>query len=102
MLTDLRFILKYLYLDDFVLNETKLVESFPNAQFALDVYEIRARIDKNKFEGGLIEYVRKGLICKYELKCSKCICSEINLSEKQWVIFSICRPPNVENFKYLT
>ena len=99
--TDLKVIPEHLSLDDFVLTETKLDESFPNAQSTLDGYEIRARRDRNKFGRGLIEYVRKGLICKrtakYELKSNECICSEINFSKKKWVIFSIYRPPNVEN-----
>ena len=95
-LKDLKVILKYLSLDYFILSETKLDESFPNAQFTLDGYEIRARRDINKFGGGLIESVRKGLICKrtakYELKSNECICSEITFSKKKWVIFSIYRP----------
>ena len=100
-LTDLKVILKYLSLDYFILSETKLDESFPNAQFNLDGYEIRARRDRNKFGGRLIEYVRKSLICKrivkYEPKFNECICSEITFSKKKRVIFSIYRPPNVEN-----
>ena len=99
--TDLKVIPEHLSLDDFVLTETKLDESFPNAQSTLDGYEIRARRDRNKFGRGLIESVRKGLICKrtakYELKSNECICSEITFSKKKWVIFSIYRPPNVEN-----
>ena len=99
--TDLKVIPEHLSLDDFVLTETKLDESFPNAQSTLDGYEIRARKDRNKFGRGLIEYVRKGLICKrtakYEPKSNECICSEITFSKKKWVIFSIYRPPNVEN-----
>ena len=100
-LKDLRVILKYLSLDYFVLNTTKLDESFPKTQFTLDGYEIRARRDRNKFGGGLIEYVRKGLICKkvvkYEPKFNRCICSEMTFSKKKWFIFSIYRPPNVGN-----
>ena len=99
--TDLKVIPEHLSLDDFVLTETKLDESFPNAQSTLDGYEIRARRDRNKFGRGLIESVRKGLICKrtakYELKSNECICSEITFSKKKWVIFSIYRPPNGEN-----
>ena len=83
-LTDLKVILKYLSLDYLILSETKLDESFPNAQFTLDGYEIRARRDRNKFGGGLIEYVRKCLICKrtnkYGLKSNECIRSEITFS----------------------
>ena len=95
-LTDLKAILKYLSLDYFILSETKLDESFPNAQFTLDGYEIRARRDINKFGGGIIEYNRKGLICKrtnkYERKFNECICSGITFSKKKWVIFSIYIP----------
>ena len=36
-------------------------------------------------------------IAKYEPKYSECICSENTFSKKKWVIFSIYRPPNVEN-----
>ena len=61
-LTDLIVILKYLSLDYFVLSEKKLDENFPNAQFTLDGYEIRARRDRDKFGGTLIEHVRIGLI----------------------------------------
>ena len=93
-LTDLKVILKYLSLDYFILSETKLDESFPNAQFTLDGYEIRAGRDRNKFRGGLIEYVRKGLICKrtskYEPKSNECICSEITFSKKSGS-FSVSR-----------
>ena len=100
-LKDLKVMLKYLSLDYFILSETKLDESFPNAQLTLDGYKIRARRDRNKFGGGLIEYVRKGLLCKrtnkYEPKSNECTCSEIIFSKKKWVIFSIYRPPNVEN-----
>ena len=100
-LTDLRVIRKYLSLDYLGLSEPKLDKSFPNAQFTLDGYEIGAKRDRNKFGGGLIVYVRKCLICtrtaKYELKYNECICSEITFSKKKWVIFSIYRPPNVEN-----
>ena len=100
-LTDLKVILKYLLLDYLILSETNIDKSFPNAQFISEGYEIRAKRDRNKFGGGLIEYVRKSLICKrtakYEPKSIECLCSEITFSKKKWVNFSIYRPPNREN-----
>ena len=39
---DLREIIHYLNLDYFVLSETKIVSSFPSAQFAINNYEIKA------------------------------------------------------------
>ena len=46
------------------MNETKLDESFPNAQFKLDGYEIKARRDRDKYGGGLIVFVKGGLFVK--------------------------------------
>ena len=61
---DLREVLKHISLDYFVLSETKLDNSFSCAQFQISGYEIRARRDRNKYGGGLIEFVKKGLIWK--------------------------------------
>ena len=75
-ITDL--ILKTLSLDDYlILSETKIDESFPTAQFNVEGYKIRARRDQDKYVGDLIEFVRRGLICKklrdYEPKHSECL-----------------------------
>ena len=48
-----------LSLDYFVISETNLNESFPSAQFSMNNYEIRNRMDRDKNGGGLIEFVRK-------------------------------------------
>ena len=48
--------------DYFLIRETKLDGSFPNAQLTMSNYEIRAKKDREKYEGGLIEFVRKSLI----------------------------------------
>ena len=66
-------------------------------------YEIRARRDRHKHGGGLIEFVRQGFICKrlkkYEPNYSECICSEFTISKKERICFSIYRPPSTENIK---
>ena len=71
--TDLKEILKDLLLDDLVIRETKLDESFP-------------RKDRHKQGGG---HVRQVFICKrlkkYEPNCSECICSEYTISKKKWI-----------------
>ena len=61
---DLRLTIHDVPLDYFVISETKLHNSFPNAQLTIKNYEIRARRDRYKHGGGLIEFVRKGLTCK--------------------------------------
>ena len=59
---DLRLIIHDVPIDYFVIRETKLDNSIPNAQLTIDNYEIRTRRDRDKHGGGLIEFVRKGLI----------------------------------------
>ena len=93
---DLREVLKHISFDYFVLSETKLENSFPCAQFQISNYEIRARRDRDKYGGGLTEFVKKGLICKrlktLETVNSECICSELTISDKKWVCFSVYAP----------
>ena len=56
-IADLQIFIQNIPLDYLVLSKTKLDESFPNAQFNLDSYEIRARRDRDKNGGGLIVFV---------------------------------------------
>ena len=84
-------------LDYFVVSETRLDSSFPSAQFHTNGSEVRARRDRGKSGGELIEFVRKGFICKrlkkIEPKYSEVICSEFKISDKKWIYFSAYRPP---------
>ena len=88
-------------LDYFVISETKLDSSFPSAQFHIGDYEIRNRRDRNKSGGGLIEFVKKGIITKrlkdLETNLSETICTEITISKKRWFCMSVYRPPSSSN-----
>ena len=94
---DLREIIKQISPDYFVIAETKLNYEFPSAQF----YTIEKRRDRNKFGGGLIAYAKKGVICKemngFETRNSEVVCSELTISKKKWLIFTIYRPPTSSN-----
>ena len=96
-------IMSYLSPNYLVLSETKLDDSFPSAQFSIPDYEVRARRDRHKNGGGLIEFVKKGLICKrlknFETTTSECIYSEITISKRKWLCFSIYRPTSNENLE---
>ena len=102
-LIDLGEIIKDLPLDYLVISENKLDESFSNAHFKLNGYEVRERRDGYKHGGELIEFFRQGFICKrlkkYEPNCNECICSEFTISKKKLICFSICRPPSTGNIK---
>ena len=56
-ITDLRVIMTILSLDYLILSETKIDESFSTSQFNVEGYEIRARRGRDKFGGGLIEFL---------------------------------------------
>ena len=58
----------------------KLDEAFQDLKFTIDQYEIRTLRDRNKNDVGLIEYIRKGLICK-SLENTINLISEIILSK---------------------
>ena len=73
-----------------ILSETKIDESFSTAQFNVEGYEIRTRPDRDKYGGGLIEFVQRGLICKglreyKQLKHSECLYSELSFTNKNWI-----------------
>ena len=87
---------------DYVITpETKIHKSFTTAQFNVEGYEIKAKPGQDKYGGGLIEFVRRGLICKglrdYELKHSPCWCSELTVTNKKWICYSIYTPPESRN-----
>ena len=100
-ITNLKTIFKDLSLDYFVLSETKLDESFPTGQFTLEGYAIWIRNDRDKYGGGLIEFIKNGFICKtipeYTSDKIECICSEFTISKSKWICFSIYRPPVSSN-----
>ena len=90
-----------LSLDYLVLSETKIDQSFPTAQFYIKGYEVRARRDRNKLEGGLIKFVKNGFISKkvkeYKTKQNKNICSEFTIANRKSICLNIYRPPNPNN-----
>ena len=81
---DLEEIMSYLCPDYLVLSETKLDDSFPQPNSA---YQIRR--DRYKNVGGLIEFVKKDLICKrlknFETSTSESICPEITICKREWL-----------------
>ena len=76
------------------IDETKLDESFPDAQFHIDCYQYPAfRKDHNKNDGRKIVYIKEGLIAKrnleYENITIETVCIEITMSKKLMCNISI-------------
>ena len=92
--TDIKIIFKDLSLDYFVLTETKLDDSFPTTQFTLEGYEIWSRKDRDKYDWGLIEFVKMILFVEQPENTSdklKCICSKFTILKNKWMCFNIYR-----------
>ena len=51
-------------IDEFLISETKLNDSFPLGQFMIDGYNVSFRIDRNDRGGGLLLYFREHIPCK--------------------------------------
>ena len=85
-------------IDILVLTETKIDSSFPNSQFRIDGFSAPFRLNRNKFGGGVLIYVREDIPCK---KLTKHILPddieeifvEINLRKTKWLLFGGYRPP---------
>ena len=67
-----------------------LDESFPNTQFNRKEFEISARRDRDKYGGGLIEFVRKGFISQRsrEYEAQNC--------EKEYI-----QIPNIHQYRFI-
>ena len=87
--TDLKNVVNQALPEVLVLAETKLDSSFTTQQFFMsDFYYEPTRVDLNGNSGGLLEYVRKGVIRKrlekFELKTFESIASEITINKQKY------------------
>ena len=91
-------------LDILALSESKLDQSFPDSQFFVEGYEIPFRLDRNKFGGGLLLYIRNDIPCK-EIKIPNLPCNiealfiEINIRKTRWLVMTGYNP-HKENISY--
>ena len=87
-----------------MISETKIDNSYPNAQFFYDGFTAPYRKDRTRWGGGLIMYINQNLPSRLLKKHTipddiEIICVEINLKKQKWVVIGIYRPPNM-NEKY--
>ena len=89
--------------DILVIEETKLNSDFKTETFLINNYQKPIRRDRNAFGGGLMQFVRKGVVCNrvstFESSTIEIICSDLMVCKKRWVIFSIYRPPDASNLE---
>ena len=99
---NLREVVDNVLIDILCIDETKLDDTFPDAQFKINNYQYPPfRRDRNSKGGGKIVYIRQGLISKrlskFESKGIETICIELTISKKKWCILFEYRPPNLQS-----
>ena len=78
-----------------MISETKLDDSFPVGQFKINGFATPYRLDRNKFGGGIMLYVREDIPSKQlniSNKTTETMCIEINLRKKKWLLISSYNP----------
>ena len=93
-------------LDIFLISETKIDSSFPDAQFYCDGFSSPHRRDRFLGGGGLLLYVNENIPSRmlnhhYAPDDIEAICVEINLRKQKWVIIGIYRPPSMNETYFL-
>ena len=86
--------------DIFLISETKIDDSFPNAQFKIEGYK-SFRKDRDAFGGGLLFYVNEKLNCRSLEICLPntfidILPLELRLLNSKWLILAIYNPPQNE------
>ena len=88
-------------IDILCIDETKLNETFPDAQFIIENYQFTPfRRDRNNKGGGKMVFIRKELLAKsledFETKSTETILIELLISKKRWCNIFIYRPPKYD------
>ena len=91
-------------LDLFLISETKIDSSFPDAQFSYEGYSKPHRKDRSLGGGGLLVYVNDNIpflkLNEHSLPADiEIMCVELNLKKQKWIVIGIYRPPKM-NEKY--
>ena len=86
-------------IDILIITETKLDESFPNAQFFMEGYSEPYRMDRDRNGGGILIYVRDDIPSKKLSRHTfpadiEGIFLEINLLKTKWLLYGSYHPPS--------
>ena len=91
-------------IDILVVTETKIDESFPENQFAIQGFSKPFRLDRNANGGGILIYVREDIPCKelnlHTFDGIEGIFIEINLRKCKWLLFGTYHPPSQSDRYY--
>ena len=94
-------------LDILGLSETKIDESYPNAQFHVEGFNLY-RKDRNCFGGGLICYVSNLIpsrlrndLCDFDMQGIECIIVEVTINKEKVFFILMYKPPNIRDHCFI-
>ena len=93
--------------DYFSVLETKIDDSFPDAQFRPHDYSI-VREDLSETSGGIMTFIRSDIPYnrKYEIEINNAafhsLCVQITIKKEKWMIVTIYRPPSADFQLFIT
>ena len=82
-------------IDILLISETKIDESFSNAQFRMNGFSEPIRIDRNSNGGGLLLYTRKDIVRKQLPLIAagiECLFIEITIAKNKWLLIGFYNP----------
>ena len=84
-------------IDILLLSETKIDDSFPDAQFFIPGFHIPYRLDRSKTGGGVLLYVREDIPSKFLKNPTfandiECVMTEVNFYNKKWLVIGTYNP----------
>ena len=100
---DLRHVVSISQPDILTISETKLDDTFPDAQFRMDGYYSPAqfRRDRNKHGRGLMAFIRNGIPVKhaktFEPSNQEAISFEVTITKRKWIIYAFYRSESYSN-----
>ena len=92
------------HVDNLVVCETKLDETFPSSQFHMDGFSLPYRLDGNRNGEGVMIFVMEdipsNLLTKHNFQSDvEGLFAELNFRKSKWLLFCICHPP-AQNDQY--
>ena len=91
--------------DIFLISESNLHSTFPNAQFKITGFKI-FRYDQNRFRGGLLLYMNDKIISKFLNKHSissdiELIAVEFHQNKRKWLSLCVYKPPHQNDLVFV-
>ena len=88
-----------------IFGETKIDDSYPTAQLMIEGFKAPFRLDRNRYGGGILIYIRADIPCKQVNNhvfpdSIEGLFIEINFRKSKWLLFGTYHPPSQNDALY--